>query len=380
MHSHHEAVARVADNLIGFFNRVFTEVNVEGPALDPLSVQRHPHMLVCTHRSHIDYFLGGLTLFAKGFKNMRFAAGGNLTRLPYIGPRFKAFGAFTVEREIAFERNYVKNLCNCVVSMMDNHEAVIVFPEGGRSYSGGTLEVKNGILGASVLLQARNPREEVLLLPMAISYECPPDARYFSMLLAGKKLRKRTQPFYKRLLGNLLYYGADILAFVPFCLATKLRRTYGAVYIDYEEPVPVCSLVDIEANKASETKDEFFAHRVAMQKVGDAMQHRFLTLFRILPQHLLAVILLDGGPMTASQAAHAAASLVEKLRVARVNLKSIDPLSPSAIVEQGVKGLLRLGAIKSGGGVLSVKKASVLDYCASPARDACALIASGERS
>jgi glycerol-3-phosphate O-acyltransferase len=200
------------------------------------------------------------------------------------------------------------------------------------------------------------------------------------MLLAGKKLRKRTQPFLKRLLGNVLYYGADILAFVPFCLATKFRRTYGAVFIDYEEPLPVRAIVDIEANKASETKDEFFAYRVAMQKVGDELRRRFLTLFRILPQHLLAVILLEGGPMTAAQAALAVAPLVEKLRGGRVNLKSIDPLSSSAIVEQGMKGLLRLGAIKKGGGVLSVKKPAMLDYCASPARDACALAASGERS
>ena len=381
MQSHHEAVTRVSNGIMGFFYRVFTSVNVEGPDLDAEMVQQHPHMIVSTHRSHIDYFLGGLTLFFKGFKHMRFAAGDNLTRLPYIGPRFKAFGAFSVSREIAFERNYVKNLSHRVVSMMEHKEAVIVFPEGGRSYSGSTLEVKNGILGAAVLLQAKMPQEDVLLLPMAVSYECPPDARYFGMLLAGKKFRKRTQPFLKRVLGNALYFGADILAFGPFILAPRFGRTYGAVFVDYEEPVSVRSLIDIEANKAQDAKDEFFAHRASMQRVAEVMHRRFMTLFRMLPQHLLAVVLREGGgPMTAAQAAEAMAPLVEKLQAAGANLKSITPLSPAAIVEAGTAGLLRLGAVKAKRGVLSVKKESILDYCAAPVRDACTLIVAEQRS
>jgi 1-acyl-sn-glycerol-3-phosphate acyltransferase len=379
MKSHHEAVTSVIDGVFNFFGRVFTKITMDGPALDAPAIQQHPHMAVCTHRSHIDYYLAGLTLYAKGFKHMRFAAGDNLTKLPYIGPRFKAFGAFTVSREIAFERNYVKNLCNKVVSMMENHEAVLVFPEGGRSYTGATLDVKTGILGASVLLQAKSPQETVQLIPMAVSYEYPPDARFFNLLLKGKKLRKHSQPFLKRIIGNMFYFGADIMAFGPFVVGPKIRRTYGAAYIDYQEPVPVRSLVDIEADK-SDTKDEFFAYRTSMQKLGDGFQSRFKQLFRLLPQHFLAFTVHENGPMTVSKAVESVKPLLDKAATVGANVKTVSAMTPEAIVEQGAANLIRLGAIKKTGGVLSMKKPSLLAYSACPVRDAFSIERAHERS
>lgn len=359
----------VASDVDRFMRHVFTSITVNGPALDATEFQRRPHMVVCTHRSHVDYFLGGYVLLQKGFKYLRFAAGNNLTGLPYIGQRFRAFGAFTVEREIAFERNYVKNLCSRVMTMMEHREAVIVFPEGGRSYTGKTLDIKSGILGAAVLLQARLPAEEISLLPMAISYERPPDARYFSLLLAGKRLRKRTQPLVKRMLGAAFYFGADLLAFAPFATARRTGLRYGEAFVDYGKPITVGSLIDIHNNKQAGAKDEFFAHRASMRELGEIVRGRFISLYRLLPQHLLAWALKEGAPLSLDQAARRIASRLDALRSDGRNVAAFDSRPLPAMVERGAKELHRLGAVGMRGDSLSVKRRALLDYYAAPVLD-----------
>jgi len=248
---------------------------------------------------------------------------------------------------------------------------VIVFPEGGRSYSGATLEVKSGILGAAVLSQAQHPAEDVLLLPMAISYEWPPDASWFGLLLKGKKLRKRTQPFFKRLLGNILYFGADILAFGPFMLAPTTGKKYGKVFIDYGAPLPVRALLDLEADKATGTGDDFFLHRASMQKLGHLMHEQFVALYRLLPHHLLAAVLHDtpAAGISQAQAEKLVQPLCETLRAAGRNLKSVGHLTMSEIVRQGRQHLLRCKAISPGGTLCTVRNKRVIDYCAAPVLD-----------
>lgn len=326
-------------------------------------------MMVSTHRSHVDYFLAGWYLNSCGFKNLRFAAGSNLTKLPLIGPRFRGLGAFTVKREMAFERNYVQNLCNQVIGMMEKREAVILFPEGGRSYSGAMLDLKSGILGAAVLLQARHPDEDVYLIPNAISYENPPDAPWFELLLKGKKLRKHNNGFLNRMLGNCWYYGADIFAFLPFVMARRTGRQYGAVYVDHDAPLSIRSIVDLEALRAKDVKDEFFSHRAAMQQVADVVRKRFLALFRLLPMHALAALVSRHGPLSSAQAVACMPGLLEEIRGRGKNCRSLETLAPHDIVAKGREQLLRLHAIHLSGGVLFEKKGALLRYFAAPVFD-----------
>jgi 1-acyl-sn-glycerol-3-phosphate acyltransferase len=371
MKTHHQRIIDISGSVDRFLRSAFTDLIVEGPPIDAPALQRHPHMVVCTHRSHVDYFLIGHNMFFRGFKHMRFAAGDNLTKLPWIGVRFREFGAFTVAREIAFERNYVKNLCNQVVAMMAQREAVIVFPEGGRSYSGSMLEVKNGVLGAAVLMQSQCAGEDVFLLPMAISYECPPDVPWFDMLLAGKKLRRRTQPFLKRVLGTILYFGADFLAFAPFFFGRRFKRRYGAVYIDYGEPLSVRAAVDIEGNRTPGSRgDSFFEHRASMQKLAEIMQQRFCALYRILPMHILAFLLNETGPLPQDEAVKRVPRPLDALRSAGRNMKSLDKFqSPDAIIAEGQRQLLRLKAITVKNGTIAIRKKTIVGYYAAPIID-----------
>jgi 1-acyl-sn-glycerol-3-phosphate acyltransferase len=369
MSSPHEVATNISSNVDRFFRHVFNAINIEGPKLDSQEIQRHPHMVVSTHRSHVDYFLAGWVLYYRGFKHMRFAAGSNLTSLPWIGRRFRSLGAFTVKREMAFERNYVQNLCNQVIGMMEKSEAVILFPEGGRSYSGAMLDLKSGILGAAVLLQARRPDEDVFLIPTAIAYEYPPDAPWFELLLKGKNLRKRNNNVFRRLFGNACYFGADIFAFLPFITARRTGRQYGEVFVDHDAPLSVRSIVDLEALKAKDAKDEFFSHRAAMQKVALVVQQRFMALYRILPQNVLAALLTHNGPLSAAQAVALTPGILDDLRRRGRNVRSFETLSPHDCIAKGKERLLSIGAIHASGGVLFEKKGALLRYCAAPVFD-----------
>jgi 1-acyl-sn-glycerol-3-phosphate acyltransferase len=364
MNSYHQAVVKTNEGLKKFFSAIYKENSVEGPALDPQKIQQNPLMLVSTHRSHIDYFYVG-TLFSRlGFKNLRFAAGDNLTTLPWIGKKFINFGAFTVARDTGFDRNYVRNLCNNAVTMIENGDIILVFPEGGRSYSGAMLEMRIGILGAAVLSQAKDLSRDVYYIPVAVSYEFPPEVPWFAMQLKGKAMRKRGNPLPVRLIGNLLYFGADIRTFLPVFFAPKLHLTYGSIFVDYGEPVSVRSVVDIVANRIPDARDEFSAHRVSMQKLSDAAFRQLYKLYRVLPMHVVAAQLKQHGSRTLAELADAFPGTIAYLKTKERNVKQLEKSDSAVNAGIGVDRLRAIGAVRIKGGVCTVRNKALVDYFA----------------
>jgi 1-acyl-sn-glycerol-3-phosphate acyltransferase len=370
MKRYHDEVAKVSDGIIAFFKKTFSEVHFDGPRFDPAEVQRSPVMFVGTHRSHADYFFIGSNFVKLGFKNVRFAAGDNLTKLPWIGPRFLKFGAFAVSRDSGFDRNYVRNLCAQVIKMLEDGDSILVFPEGGRSYSGSMLEIKGGILNAALMLQAARPNSDVFLVPAAISYDCLPDLPYFPLLLKGKTLRKRPNGFLKRTLGSVYYFGADIMAFLPFLFARRFGRKYGALYMDYGMPVSVRSLVDLEANRVPNARDEFAAHRASLDIVGEQIRKMFVAQYRILPIHIVSAGIKGAAGGIRQDALEAfAAEMKRSLAEDGRNCKTVGPLSPGETVAKGLAQLRKLKAVKIKGKEILARKAFIIDYFAATVRD-----------
>ena len=371
---YHREVGNVIVGVIGHLEKAFAKVHIDGPAVDPAKIQKSPMMIVSTHRSHVDYFLVGSYLSRMGFRNLRFAAGDNLTKLPWIGKRFLAFGAFSVSRDSGFERNYVRNLCGAVVKMLRDGDAVLVFPEGGRSYSGAMLEIRGGILNAALITQAANPDIDVYLLPTTVSYEYPPDLPQFPLLLKGKKMRKKPTNFLKKTFGSVYYFGADIMAFAPFMLAKRFGRgKYGEAYMDYGQPISVKSLVDLEANRVEGARDEFAAHRASLDILGQKLNGIFTSMYRVLPVHIVATILCGqeygagiGGPGILALELYARTAR-QALKEAGRNCKALDGLTDRQIAEKGIKQLRRLKAVsveRTDERKVRVLKPQIIDYFA----------------
>lgn len=363
MKEYHASLAGVSESVHRFFAATFSRVDIAGPEINPEFFKSNRVMITSTHRSHVDYFILGQIMYDLGVENMRFAAGENLTGLPYIGSRFRSFGAFAVKRGSTFSRRYVRDLCEQVVTMLRGGDNIMVFPEGGRSYHGGMLELKGGILGAGILAQARDREQMVYFLPVAVSYECLPELPYFEILGKGRTLRGTGNPL-SRFLGSILYFGADIAAFVKFTNAYRFRKNYGRVFVDYGKPVSVGSLVDLDKNVLLGARDEFSAHRTSMQIVGEKLFEQFLSLYRILPMHVLARALYEFGEVSQEKLMDACREIADSGARAGRNMSYVLDMTGREIYTQGLEQFRFARCVSAKGGVVSVRKPSIVQYYA----------------
>ncbi len=361
---HQLAVDGISDGLNWFFSRAFTKVTVERNGYDPETLRDSMVMVVCTHRSQADYFLFGWTLFDHGVPYPRIAAGDNLTGFPVIGKKFSAYGAFPVRRDMAFRRTYVRQLCLDVVEMMEDNEPILVFPEGGRSYCGNMMEMKGGILMSAILAQARNPDKKVFLLPGAVSYEFLPELPYFDMLRKGKEMRKKSNNIFTKAVGNLYYFGADIIAFAKFILGTRLGFKHGEVFIDFGIPVCIKELVDIKANFNAAARDEMSGHQASMRAVCAHLYRTLQSVYRLLPQHVVACVLKENPGITREAAVEAVRSMLARLGGQKKNLKTLSTLSPEQILAKGLEQLRHVKAVTVRGNAVTIRKQSIVDYYA----------------
>jgi glycerol-3-phosphate O-acyltransferase len=248
--------------------------------------------------------------------------------------------------------------------MIEDGDSIIVFPEAGRSYTGNMQEVRNGMLAAHILAQARNPDKRHVFWPVAISYERLPELLYFDMLQKGKDIRRSRNNFLQRIRGNAYYFGADLLAFSKFMFKKKIGWRYGEVFIDYGAPIPVNDITDLAANYNPEARDEFSAHRRSMLEAGQAIRGRFLKLYRLLPVHVLSAILVRQPRVSVKEAMRAAGPIVDRLTELDRNTKSLAPLSAREIIEHGIRQCGYMGAIWYRNRTLTVRRSSVIDYYA----------------
>ncbi len=359
-----KAVDGITDGLNRFFNRAFTKVTVDRNGYDPEMLKDSMVMVVSTHRSQSDYFLIGWVLFDNGVKYLRIAAGDNLTNFPVIGKKFTAYGAFPVKRDMAFRRTYVRHLCLDVVSMMEDNEPILLFSEGGRSYSGAMLEMKGGILLSAILAQSRNPDKKVFLLPTAISYEYLPELPYFEMLRKGKEMRKKAKTVFGKIGGNLNYFGADIVAFTKFLARTRLGFTQGEVFVDFGVPLCVKDLVDITANFNAGARDEMSGHQSSMRIIGDRLRATLHSLYRLLPEHVVAEMLKENPGAAMESAPGRIHAIVARLVAQKRNTTSLAALSPEEVLARGLTQLRHVKAIAGSGNAVKIRKQSIIDYYA----------------
>ena len=172
----------------------------------------------------MDYILLGIHCSKLGYRDLRFAAGDNLIRMPYLGPKFSSLGAFPIYRDRVMSRKYILGLCEDVAAMLDNGDNVIVFPEGGRSYSGAMLKMKAGLIAANIIAQFRSPQRRHYYLPFTVSYEVLPEIGYLSCLEKGRRLRRGKHGLLTRAAGSFFYWGADLTALAGVAPVGRVRH------------------------------------------------------------------------------------------------------------------------------------------------------------
>jgi 1-acyl-sn-glycerol-3-phosphate acyltransferase len=359
----------VADEVRQFIYSTFSRVIIDGPDLSHLSDSKNtPVMAVCTHRSQTDYFIAGYVMHNQGIKNIRIAAGDNLTTLPVIGKKFRSLGAFSIKRNAGFYRSYIRKLGSKVSGMLLDGDNILVFPEAGRSYGGNMMDIKGGLITAALAAQRRDSQKAIQLLPMAISYEYLPELRQFALLKKGKALRKSAKNVFTKFLGTLLYFGADIIAFSSLFIKKRFGLTYGEIAIDYGDPIPLSQYCQAE-KKGSRPDEEYFGNSEQLDRITKDIARLFNALYRLYPMHVVASILSNTAkPVQLSQLEPMIEPVVTGLQEKGTNVKALVHLTSKQIMDTGILQLRRIGAIAIRNKTVHFRRPDIVKYYAAACR------------
>ncbi len=364
MKQYHLELHKGAKVVDAFLKKVYTTIHVDGIDKAKEMFQAHPTMVTCSHRSHLDYLFVGIELSKAGLPNLRMAAGDNLTEMPILGKKLQSFGAFSVHRKRSHSRRYIFDLTKKVVSMLGNGDNIVVFPEGGRSYSGQMMIMKNGVLAANIFSQFHNPDKKHMYQPVTISYEKIPELPYFGVLEKGRLLVKRKKGPLSGIRGKALYYGSDFYSFFKLAMARKFNNQFGDIYIDFGEPLFIKDMVNVEELYNKDARNEFSAHKEAIEQVSEIIQKKLTKLYRILPVHVVSSIIAQTKTESTQKIETHIPKILDRIQQENLNGKSVTPLAAKEIVEKGVNNLKRLNALSCNNGILKIKSLRIVKYYA----------------
>jgi 1-acyl-sn-glycerol-3-phosphate acyltransferase len=313
-------------------------------------------MVCCTHRSHLDYVILGLKIPEFGADQIRFAAGDNLTRIPVLGKLFRSVGAFSVYRGKSSQRSYITRLTDQVKMMVAGGDSVIVFPEGGRSYSGRMLDIKSGILAAGVLAQNDDLKNPIYYFPTAINYTKIPDVLAFDLLLKGRNLRDGKKNIFLKFLGMFLYYFADINVF----LSSWIFKNRTDVILNVGKPTPLSEITDVAKKFNATAKSPIVANRDAINECSEWVGERFCELFPILPANAVAYLLDNFAAKGCNEENFA--KMLKKLKESGLCTDLLENASAKNVIRDGIKSLKANGVIDRFG--IGIKKKNRLEYFA----------------
>ncbi len=219
-----------------------------GGALDEFGRvgEKYSVLYAPTHRSHLDSVEIAFGLTWKGFPVPRYAAGINLMSNRMLARVLKSMGAYAVDRERTRNFLYLECLTAYATMMLEAGIPSLVYPEGTRSRTGGILPIKTGLLATAVEAY-RTTGSEVLIVPLAISYENVPE----DFLFAGVRKKSTVSDFLK-------------------------MRTRA--YMDFGEPIPVSKHI---------TADD------PMRAIAMEIHDSWARHLRILPNQILARLLCE---------------------------------------------------------------------------------------
>jgi glycerol-3-phosphate O-acyltransferase len=151
------------------------------------AVQRGRVVYVSNHKSHLDYLVEPLVLDDNGVRPPLLAAGINLFGGALGLLHRHVTGAIPIRRN-SKDPVYLVTLRAYVAEVLKRRD-LLYYAEGGRSYSGELKPFKTGLLQAT--MQA--DRQELAIIPMAISYDLVLEARIIAREAAGRRSRLFTQ-------------------------------------------------------------------------------------------------------------------------------------------------------------------------------------------
>jgi glycerol-3-phosphate O-acyltransferase len=286
-------------------------------ALDATS--QHRVVYTSNHRSHIDYLVEPIVLDDAGVRPPLIAAGINLFGGPLGLIHKHITGAIPIRRNTK-DPAYLITLKAYVAEILKKHD-LFLYPEGGRSYSGGLKPAKTGLIHAALTADTSN----IVMLPVGISY----DLVLEDHILARQGVKKTQRPFTR-----------ELAEMVRYAVGYRSR-----VFITFGAPIPV-SGIDPESKG-----DVLALTRLLRVRMGE--------LYKVLPTTVFAAAMRPS--ITRRELENRIDRLIETIAARRANL---GVRSGREAVEIAAEPLETRGIVVSERGRFRVRNRSVLRYYA----------------
>jgi glycerol-3-phosphate O-acyltransferase len=248
----------------------------------------HPIVFLPSHRSNLDRLSLQFMLWENDLPPNHTAGGINLNFFP-IGPLLRRTGVFFIRRSFRDNELYKIVLRSYIDYLVEKRFPLEWYMEGGRSRSGRLNPPRFGLLSYVVDAQRRGKSEDIMLIPVSITYDQIQDVPDYAREAQGQGKERES-------IGWLVK------------AVRSLRRRYGNIYIRFGEPVSVASVV-----AGIEGDDE---GSIGLQKLAFEVMYRIGRVTPTTPIAVVSVALLAarGKAATAEELAHRCGRLVDFIR------------------------------------------------------------------
>lgn len=305
------------------FRRMFVSIDATGLEKVADYAKQHPVVLVPSHRSYFDFLILSWLFYHSYLVPPHIAARENMGFGPF-GFIFRRVGAFFLRRSFddpLYKEIFRQYLCYLVKEGFTQE----FFIEGGRSRTGKTLTPRLGMVAWNVEAFARSGRQDLFIVPIAITYErLVEEGAMVDELEGGAKQSEST-------LGLLR--------------ARKfLQRRFGSVHVNCGEPI---SLGDVLADRRelflSEGSEEDAARRRRLvEELGNRVVER-INWAMVANATSVAACALLGEPRRGMFRAELTARMREVMDLLRLQDVRMTPalLADEGEFEESIASLLR---------------------------------------
>jgi glycerol-3-phosphate O-acyltransferase len=286
--------------------------------------QRHPVCFLPSHRSNLDHLVLQYALYENGHPPNHTAGGINMNFLP-LGPVFRRSGVFFIRRTFKDNEVYKFVLRHYVDYLVEKRFPLEWYIEGGRSRSGKLLPPRFGLLAYVVDAYRRGKSEDVMVVPVSITYDQIQDVGSYVAEQQGAAKEREGFGWFLRVFR-------------------ALRRRYGGIHIRFGEPLSMRDNLGAPEPEAEPRPDE---QNLQIQKLAFETSVRINQVTPVTPTAMVTLALLAAGDraLSVEETMEALEDVVAYVRKRRLPITEEIDLTARQRVEGALQALVENGVL-----------------------------------
>ncbi len=173
------------------FKKLFSGIDYDQNSLDIIrnAIKKGAVILTPCHKSHMDYLILSYIFFKNKIIPPHVAAGVNLSFFP-VGSIFRHSGAFFLRRSFRGMVLYTAVFKQYIKTLVKENYPIEFFLEGGRTRTGRLIMPKHGLLSYVVEAIDDNYADDLVFVPISISYDRVLEEASYEKESKGKEKKK----------------------------------------------------------------------------------------------------------------------------------------------------------------------------------------------